>query len=67
MEVVLNGGLIQLPENVVYIADVLKYYDIQDKIVIVEVNGVIIPKLEHQNTRVSDKDQIEIVHFVGGG
>ena len=67
MEVVVNGELIQLPKHVVCIADVLKHYDIQDKIVVVEVNGEIVVKHEHQSTRISDKDRIEIVHFVGGG
>ena len=67
MRVVLNGEIIQLPENVVFISDVLKHYEIHNKVVIVEVNGEIVNKVEHQSTRISDKDRIEIVHFVGGG
>jgi sulfur carrier protein len=67
MRVVLNGELIQLPEHVVFISDVLKHYEIHNRVVIVEVNGEIINKVEHQSTRLSDKDRIEIVHFVGGG
>lgn len=67
MRVILNGELIQLPEHVVNISDVLKHYEIHNRVVIVEVNGEIINKLEHQSTRLSDKDRIEIVHFVGGG
>ncbi|NYE08939.1 sulfur carrier protein [Bacillus niacini] len=67
MRVVLNGELIQLPEHVVYISDVLEHYEIHNKVVIVEVNGEIVNKVEHQSTRLSDKDRIEIVHFVGGG
>jgi sulfur carrier protein len=67
MRVILNGELIQLPEHVVYISDVLKHYEIHNRVVIVEVNGEIVNKVEHQSTRLSDKDRIEIVHFVGGG
>lgn len=67
MRVVINGDFVQLPVNVLSIADVLKHYDIQDKIAVVEVNGEIVAKQEHQSTRLSDKDRIEIVHFVGGG
>ncbi|MEY2196622.1 sulfur carrier protein ThiS [Neobacillus sp. BF23-41] len=67
MEVVVNGEWIQLPENIVCVSDVLKHYDIQDKVVVVEVNGDILTRLEHQSTRISAKDRIEIVHFVGGG
>ncbi|WP_419887626.1 sulfur carrier protein ThiS [Neobacillus niacini] len=67
MRVVLNGELIQLPEQVVFISDVLEHYEIHNKVVIVEVNGEIVNKVDHQSTRLSDKDRIEIVHFVGGG
>jgi sulfur carrier protein len=67
MRVILNGELIQLPEHVVCISDVLKHYEIHNRVLIVEVNGEIVNKVEHQSTRLSDKDRIEIVHFVGGG
>ncbi|MFL6558366.1 sulfur carrier protein ThiS [Neobacillus sp. C211] len=67
MKVVVNGEWIQLPDHIVSVSDVLKHHDIQDKVVVVEVNGEILTRLEHQSTRISDKDRIEIVHFVGGG
>jgi sulfur carrier protein len=67
MRVILNGELIQLPEHVVCISDVLEHYEILNRVVVVEVNGEIVNKVEHQSTRLSDKDRIEIVHFVGGG
>jgi sulfur carrier protein len=67
MRLILNGELIQLPEHVVFISDVLKHYEIHNRVLIVEVNGEIVNKVEHQSTRLSDKDRIEIVHFVGGG
>ena len=67
MRVVLNGEFNQLPEHVLFVSDVLKHYEIHDKVVVVEVNGEIISRLEHQSTRLADKDRIEIVHFVGGG
>ena len=67
MGVLLNGEFIQLPEHIVFVSDVLKHYQINNKVVVVEVNGEILTRLEHQSTRLSDKDKIEIVHFVGGG
>ena len=67
MGVLLNGEFIQLPEHIVFVSDVLKHYQINNKVVVVEVNGEILTSLEHQSTRLSDKDKIEIVHFVGGG
>ncbi len=67
MKVLLNGEWIQLPEHIINVSDVLKHYDIHQRHVVVEINGEILTKLEHQNTRLADKDRIEIVHFVGGG
>ena len=67
MKVLLNGELLQLQEHIVNVSDVLKHYEIHDKVMVVEINGEILTKLEHQNTRLADKDRIEIVHFVGGG
>ncbi|MDQ0197383.1 sulfur carrier protein ThiS [Neobacillus ginsengisoli] len=67
MGVQLNGEFINLPEHIVFVSDLLKHYQIQDKVVVVEVNGEILTSTEHQSTRLSDKDRIEIVHFVGGG
>jgi sulfur carrier protein len=67
MEVMLNGEKTQLPEHVVFVSDMLNHYQIIDKVVVVEVNGEILTSMVHQSTRLSDKDRIEIVHFVGGG
>lgn len=67
MEILLNGENIQLPHHIALVSDLLKHYQVHDKVVIVEVNGEILTNTEHQNTRLSDRDRIEIVHFVGGG
>lgn len=37
------------------------------KHIAVEINGNIIPKTKYQSTQINDGDEIEIVHFVGGG
>lgn len=67
MEIIVNGEQLQLPEQIVYVSELLEYFKLQDKVVVVEINGEILEKNEHQNTRLSDRDRIEIVHFVGGG
>lgn len=67
MEVILNGENLKLPEEIVYVSDLLEYYKLLDKVVVIEVNGEILNKDDHQKTRLSDRDRIEIVHFVGGG
>ncbi|MBM7652300.1 sulfur carrier protein ThiS [Neobacillus cucumis] len=67
MNVLLNGESIQLPDTIVLVSDLLQHYEIHEKQVVVEVNGDILTSANHQSTRLSDKDRIEIVHFVGGG
>ncbi|NRD80683.1 thiamine biosynthesis protein ThiS [Bacillus sp. BRMEA1] len=67
MNILLNGDSIYLPEHVVSVSDLLTHFQIQDKVVIVEINGEILTKNDHQTTKLSDRDRIEIVHFVGGG
>jgi sulfur carrier protein len=67
MKVLLNGESLQLAEEIVTVADLLTHYEIQEKVVVVEINGDILTRVEHQSTRLADKDRIEIVQFVGGG
>ncbi|WP_251551645.1 sulfur carrier protein ThiS [Neobacillus muris] len=67
MIVVINGESVSLPAQIVSVSDLLKHYELHEKVVVVEINGEILTGTEHQITRLSDKDRIEIVHFVGGG
>jgi len=67
LEVILNGENLKLSEEIVYVSDLLEYYKLLDKVVVIEVNGEILNKVDHQETLLSDRDRIEIVHFVGGG
>jgi len=65
--VILNGENLKLSKEIVYVSDLLEYYKLLDKVVVIEVNGEILNKVDHQETLLSDRDRIEIVHFVGGG
>jgi sulfur carrier protein len=67
MGVMVNGEFMELPEHVVFVSDMLRQFDIHEKMVVVEINGEILTRVEHQSTKLSEKDRIEIVHFVGGG
>lgn len=49
------------------VEDLLKFYKLQDRIVVVEQNGEIVLKEQYSKQQVNDGDKIEIVHFVGGG
>ena len=47
--------------------DLLKKYKLVNKKVAIEHNGIIIPKISFKKKFLKDNDQVEIVHFIGGG
>ena len=49
------------------ILDLLKKYKFADKKIAIEHNGVIVPKSNYRKKFLKNKDQVEIVHFIGGG
>lgn len=67
MEVYINGQLKTLPADTKTIQDVVRHFDLEHKHVIIEHNQSIIQKEAFPLTTLSDRDAIEIVHFVGGG
>jgi sulfur carrier protein len=67
MTILLNGKTVQLPSEVTTIQDLLTHYQLENRIVIVEQNKDIVYKEQYSSSMLSDKDKIEIIHFVGGG
>jgi sulfur carrier protein len=67
MKIVINGEGIQIPDTVITVSLLLKHFELEQKVVIVELNQTILDKAMHAETVLSDGDRIEIVHFVGGG
>ncbi len=63
----LNGDTVELSDEVNTVSDLLSFYQLQDRIVVVEVNMDITEKGNYQSTILCDGDKIEIIHFVGGG
>jgi len=45
----------------------LSELELADKKVAVELNRVIVSRVDYAETRLSTGDQLEIIHFVGGG
>ena len=62
----LNGKKIVIKSNY-SIFDLLKKYKLTDKKVAIEHNGLIVPKHNYKKKFLKNNDQIEIVHFIGGG
>ncbi|WP_195570687.1 sulfur carrier protein ThiS [Paenibacillus sp. 1001270B_150601_E10] len=67
MRVAVNGDILELPEQIDYIYHLLTHLSLEERIVIVEHNGTIIPKQDYDRLQLSDGDRVEIVQFVGGG
>ncbi|MBE4906796.1 thiamine biosynthesis protein ThiS [Bacillus luteolus] len=67
MKLIINGDRVEVPESVQDVSMLLSHFSLDQKVVIVEWNSSILEKGSHQETRLSDGDRIEIVHFVGGG
>jgi sulfur carrier protein len=63
----LNGKQVELPPETDSVEELLKHYNLQNRIAVVEVNKEIVKKEDYQNKRLSNGDVIEIIHFVGGG
>ena len=62
----LNGNRYDVPTEVENVQDLLGQLELADRIVIVEMNRDILAK-DAYDKPINDRDQIEIIHFVGGG
>ena len=62
----LNGKKIVINSKL-SLFDLLKKYNLSNKKVAVEHNGIIIPNNNYKKKLLKDKDKVEIVHFIGGG
>ena len=49
------------------ILDLLKKYNLANKKIAVEHNGIIVPKVKFKKKYLKNNDRLEIVHFIGGG
>ena len=62
----LNGKKVLIKTNF-SIFDLLKKHKLLNKKVAVELNGIIIYKLNLKKKYLKNDDKVEIVHFIGGG
>ena len=66
LEIVVNGEPRLVAEGAT-VETFLTAHEIDPDIVVVEANGVILPRDRFGATRLAAGDALEIVHFVGGG
>ena len=65
MHVLVNGETASVPDGLT-VTGLVRHLGI-DGPVAVERNREVVPRAEHETTVLADGDQLEIVHFVGGG
>jgi sulfur carrier protein len=66
MKIRLNGEPYESATELT-VAQLLNRLDIHDARVAVELNLDILPRDKYATTALNDGDQVEVVHFVGGG
>ncbi|WP_298829062.1 sulfur carrier protein ThiS [uncultured Planococcus sp.] len=67
MKLTVNGVHVVVPSTVETVTELLQHFELNQKVIIVELNAEIVGKARHAETRISLGDKIELVHFVGGG
>jgi sulfur carrier protein len=67
MQVMLNGTAHQFEPPPETVAELVRALNLEGKRIAVEMNGEIVPKSRHAQTRVTAGDHLEIVAAVGGG
>lgn len=66
MHIQLNGERYELPDGH-SVADLLQRLELTGRRLAVELNQDIVPRSEHTTTRLTEGDQVEVVHAIGGG
>ena len=66
MRIQLNGESFELPDGQT-VAHLLERLDLTGKRVAVELTLDIVPRSQHAATALSEGDQVEVVHAIGGG
>ena len=66
MKVTVNGDPMDLPEGAT-VPQLLEQFKLKPELVVVELNLTILRRDELAKNVLKEGDQVEIVHFVGGG
>ena len=62
----LNGKNVDFPSELT-ISQLLAGKDLKAQLVVVEINGAIVARASFDDVVLRSGDEVEIVHFVGGG
>jgi len=65
---IVNGKELSIKElTLPTIEELLKKFNISNKMIAIEINGKVIPKTEWNKIQLKEEDKIELIRFVGGG
>ncbi|GAB6936080.1 MAG: sulfur carrier protein ThiS [Calditerricola sp.] len=67
MKLTINGEVHDVPDSVQTVADLLRHFGLEGKLVIVEQNRRVLDRDTYAEVPVREGDVLELVHFVGGG
>ena len=65
--ITVNGEPRTLPAGAATVADLIREMRLEGKRIAVERNGEIVPRSRYAETRLAERDKLEIVGAVGGG
>ena len=66
IKITLNGKEQQISGGLT-VADLLLKWKIRPELVTVELNEMILQKLDYESTQIKDGDHVEFVFYMGGG
>ena len=67
MHLIINGeDHDDLPDGLT-VAALIAHLGLPERKIAVERNRKVVPKSQHADTELADHDQLEIIHFIGGG
>ena len=62
----LNGEFVEI-EGILTVESIINKYNLDSRKIAVEKNMEIVPRSTFSKTEISEGDNIEIIHFIGGG
>ncbi len=66
MKVIINGESRDIADNMTVLA-LLRELGIEEKTMAAAINMDVVKKENWENTKISEGDKVEFLHFVGGG
>jgi sulfur carrier protein len=66
MKIIINGITKEIPYEI-NIVELLENFSLPKERIAIEINKQVVRKKDWGNIKVVEADQIEVIHFVGGG